>query len=152
MTPLPPPFTPRTAAEKVRIIEDLWNSREPMRVAQAYTIDCTWRSGVECLSGRAAIELLLARKWTRELDYRVMKELWAFTENRIAARVAYEYHDADDNWFRAHGNESWELNPEGLLCRRAASVNVHRIASVDRLFRWPLGVRPVDYPELSDFD
>jgi hypothetical protein len=147
-----PPFTQGTAIRKVRVIEDNWNSRDPARVARDYTIDCFWRHCVEFLSGRAAIEVFLARKWAKELDYRLIEELWAFTHNRIAARFACEYRDDSGNWFRAYGNEDWEFDPDGLMQRRIASINEHRIAEADRMFSWPLGRRPDDHPELNDFD
>lgn len=147
-----PPFTRETAIQKVRLAEDGWNSRAPVQVALAYTIDSVWRNRAEFLSGRAAIEAFLARKWAKELDYRLVKELWAFTDNRIAVRFAYEYHDDSGTWFRAYGNENWEFDPDGLMRRRIASINEHPIAEPDRMFGWPLGRRPDDHPELSDFD
>ena len=147
-----PPFTRETAIQKVRLAEDGWNSREPVQVALAYTIDSVWRNRAEFLSGRAAIEAFLARKWSKELDYRLIKELWAFTDNRIAVRFAYEYHDDSGTWFRAYGNENWEFDPDGLMRRRIASINEHPIAEPDRMFFWPIGRRPDDQPELSDFD
>jgi nuclear transport factor 2 (NTF2) superfamily protein len=147
-----PPFTLETAIEKIRVIEDNWNSREPARVALCYTIDCFWRNRVEFLSGRAAIEAFLARKWAKELDYRLIKELWAFTDNRIAAQLAYEYCDDSGSWFRAYGNENWEFDPDGLMRRCIASINEHPIAEADRMFLWPLGRRPDNHPELSHFD
>jgi uncharacterized protein len=153
MTRLPiPPFTRETAIQKIRLAEDGWNSREPAQVALAYTIDSVWRNRAEFQSGRAAIEAFLARKWAKELDYRLVKELWAFTDNRIAVRFAYECHDDSGNWFRAYGNENWEFDPDGLMRRRIASINEHPIAEPDRMFFWPLGRRPDDHPELSDFD
>jgi nuclear transport factor 2 (NTF2) superfamily protein len=147
-----PPFTRETAIQKVRLAEDSWNSREPARVALGYTINSFWRNRTEFLSGRAAIEAFLARKWAKELDYRLVKELWAFSDNRIAVRFAYEYHDAGGNWFRAYGNENCEFDPDGLMRRRLASINEHPIAETDRAFSWPIGRRPDDHPELSDFD
>ena len=147
-----PPFTRETAIQKVRLAEDGWNSREPVQVALAYTIDSVWRNRAEFLSGRAAIEAFLARKWAKELDYRLVKELWAFTDNRIAVRFAYEYHDDSGTWFRAYGNENWEFDPDGLMRRRIASINEHPIAEPDRMFFWPIGRRPDDQPELSDYD
>ena len=147
-----PPFTRETAIQKVRLAEDGWNSREPVQVALAYTIDSVWRNRAEFLSGRAAIEAFLARKWAKELDYRLVKELWAFTDNRIAVRFAYEYHDDSGTWFRAYGNENWEFDPDGLMRRRIASINEHPIPEPDRMFSWPIGRRPDDHPELSDFD
>ena len=147
-----PPFTRETAIQKVRLAEDGWNSREPVQVALAYTIDSVWRNRAEFLSGRAAIEAFLARKWAKELDYRLVKELWAFTDNRIAVRFAYEYHDDSGTWFRAYGNENWEFDPDGLMRRRIASINEHPIPEPDRMFFWPIGRRPDDQPELSDYD
>jgi hypothetical protein len=147
-----PPFTRETAIQKVRLAEDGWNSREPVQVALAYTIDSVWRNRAEFLSGRAAIEAFLTRKWAKELDYRLVKELWAFTDNRIAVRFAYEYHDDSGSWFRAYGNENWEFDPDGLMRRRIASINEHPITESDRMFFWPIGRRPDDHPELSDFD
>jgi uncharacterized protein len=147
-----PPFTPESAIQKVRLAEDSWNSRDPALVALAYTIDSVWRNRTEFLSGRAAIEAFLARKWAKELDYRLVKELWALTENRIAVRFAYEYHDERGDWFRAYGNENWEFDPDGLMRRRLASINEHPIAGIDRAFLWPIGRRPDGHPELSDFD
>jgi uncharacterized protein len=147
-----PPFTLESAIHRVRLAEDSWNSREPALVALSCTTDSEWRSRAEFLSGRAAIEAFLTRKWTKELDYRLVQELWAFTGNRIAVRFAYEYRDWRGNWFRAYGNESWEFDPDGLMCRRLASVNEHPIDDTDRAFFWPTGRRPDDHPELSDFD
>ena len=147
-----PPFTRASAVEKVRIAEDNWNTRDPARVATAYTIDSIWRNRAEFLTGRAAIEAFLTRKWAKELDYRLIKELWAFTDNRIAVRFAYEYHDDSGTWFRAYGNENWEFDADGLMRRRIASINEHPIAENCRTFTWPLGHRPDGHPELSDFD
>ena len=144
-----PPFTEASAIEKVRLAEDGWNSRDPARVALAYTPDSQWRNRAEFLSGRDAIEAFLARKWARELDYRLVKELWAFTGNRIAVRFAYEYHDDSGTWFRAYGNENWEFDADGLMARRVASINEHPIAEADRCFHWPLGRRPDGHPGLS---
>lgn len=145
-----PPFSLETAREKVRLAEDGWNSRDPARVALAYTEDTVWRNRVEFPKGRAEAEVFLARKWAKELDYRLIKELWAFAENRIAVRYAYEYHDDSGNWFRAYGNENWEFAADGLMQRRYASINEHPIAEADRKFHWPLGRRPDDHPGLSD--
>lgn len=145
-----PPFTADTAAQKARLAEDAWNSRDPARVAQAYTVDSRWRNRSEFFSGREAIEAFLVRKWQRELDYRLIKEVWAFTENRIAVRFAYESHDADGNWFRSHGNEQWEFDEHGLMRRREASINDVRINESDRKFHWPLGRRPDDHPGLTE--
>ena len=145
-----PPFTEASAITKVRLAEDAWNTRDPVRVALAYTIDSHWRNRAEFLSGRTAIESFLARKWTRELDYRLIKELWICAGNRIAVRFAYEFHDDSGNWFRAYGNENWEFDAEGLMARRIASINEHPIAEDERKFHWPLGRRPDDHPGLSD--
>ena len=145
-----PPFTLETAAQKARMAEDAWNTRDPARVALAYTTDSRWRNRAEFLQGRDAIQAFLTRKWSRELDYRLIKELWAFTGNRIAVRFAYEWHDAAGNWFRSHGNEQWEFTPQGLMQRREASINDTPIAEADRLFRWQLGPRPEDHPGLTE--
>ncbi len=145
-----PPFTEPTAIQKVRLAEDGWNSRDPARVAQAYTPDSQWRNRAEFIHGRAAIEAFLQRKWSRELDYRLTKQLWTFGGNRIAVRFAYEYHDDSGNWFRAYGNENWEFDADGLMQRRLASINEHPISEAERRFRWPLGRRPDDAPELDD--
>ena len=146
-----PPFTEATAIEKVRLAEDGWNSRDPAKVALAYTPDSHWRNRAEFLTGRDAIVAFLTRKWTRELDYRLIKELWTFAGNRIAVRFAYEYHDDSSNWFRAYGNENWEFDADGLMRRRIASINEQPIPEEDRKFRWPLGRRPDDHPGLSDY-
>jgi nuclear transport factor 2 (NTF2) superfamily protein len=146
-----PPFTESTAIDKVRLAEDGWNSRDPAKVASAYTPDSQWRNRAEFLNGRAAIEAFLTRKWTRELDYRLIKELWTFASNRIAVRFAYEYNDDSGNWFRAYGNENWEFDADGLMRRRLASINEQPIAEQDRKFHWPLGRRPDGHPGLSDF-
>jgi nuclear transport factor 2 (NTF2) superfamily protein len=145
-----PPFTLQTAIEKARKAEDAWNSRDPARVALAYTADSRWRNRSEFFSGRPAIIEFLTRKWAKEQDYRLIKEVWAFTGNRIAVRFAYEWHDAAGNWFRSHGNEQWEFDPQGLMQRREASINDVPIAEADRLFRWPLGPRPADHPGLTE--
>ena len=145
-----PPFTEETATQKVRMAEDAWNGRDPAKVALAYTPDSTWRNRAEFLNGRAEIEAFLTRKWNRELDYGLIKELWTFGGNRIAVRFAYEYHDDSGNWFRAYGNENWEFDENGLMRRRIASINDLPIAESDRTFRWPLGRRPDDHPSLSD--
>jgi nuclear transport factor 2 (NTF2) superfamily protein len=129
--------------------EDAWNTRDPARVAQAYTVDSRWRNRAEFLQGRAAIEAFLARKWTRERDYRLIKEVWAWQENRIAVRFAYEWHDDEDRWFRSYGNENWEFDADGLMQLRIASINDLPIAETDRKYRWPLGRRPDDHPGLS---
>jgi uncharacterized protein len=146
-----PPFNEATAIEKVRLAEDGWNSRDPAKVALAYTPDSQWRNRAEFFTGRAAIEAFLTRKWTRELDYRLIKELWIFAGNRIAVRFAYEFHDDSNNWFRAYGNENWEFAEDGLMRRRIASINEHPIAEADRKYHWPLGRRPDDHPGLSSF-
>jgi nuclear transport factor 2 (NTF2) superfamily protein len=145
-----PPFTAETAAQKVRGAEDGWNSRDPAKVALAYTADSVWRNRAEFLQGRAAIEAFLTRKWARELEYRLIKELWAFTGNRIAVRFAYEWHDDSGNWFRSYGNENWEFEADGLMRRRIASINDLPIAQADRKYHWPLGRRPDDHPGLSE--
>jgi nuclear transport factor 2 (NTF2) superfamily protein len=145
-----PPFTEATAREKVRLAEDGWNSRDPARVTQAYTPDSQWRNRAEFPRGHAEIEAFLTRKWNRELDYRLIKELWAFGGNRIAVRYAYEYHDDSGQWFRAYGNENWEFDEDGLMARRFASINEHPIDEGERKFRWPLGRRPDNHPGLSD--
>jgi nuclear transport factor 2 (NTF2) superfamily protein len=150
MRPPLPPFTEATAIEKVRLAEDAWNSRDPAKVALAYTIDSGWRNRAEFFSGRADIEAFLTRKWARELDYRLVKELWAFSSNRIAVRFVYEYHDDSGTWFRAHGNENWEFDAKGLMQRRIASINEHPIKETARKLLWPLGRRPDDHPRLSD--
>ena len=145
-----PPFTLETAKEKVQKAEDAWNSCDPDRVALAYTEDSVWRNRADFFSGRPMIREFLKRKWAKELDYRLIKELWAFTDNRIAVRYAYEYHDDSGNWFRAYGNENWEFVEDGLMQRRFASINEHPIREDERKFRWPLGRRPDDHPGLSD--
>jgi nuclear transport factor 2 (NTF2) superfamily protein len=145
-----PPFTTETAIEKVRLAEDGWNSRDPARVAGAYTIDSLWRNRAEFLQGREAITAFLERKWRRELDYRLIKELWAFRDNRIAVRFAYEWHDDSGNWFRSYGNENWEFSHESLMHRRLACINDTPIQEADRRFHWPLGRRPDNHPGLSE--
>jgi len=145
-----PPFTRETATQKVRGAEDAWNSRDPDRVSQVYTEDTVWRNRAEFPTGREAVRGFLTRKWARELDYRLIKELWAFTDNRIAVRFAYECHDAAGQWFRSYGNENWEFNAQGLMQRRFASINDLAIAQADRLFHWPLGRRPDDHPGLGE--
>ena len=145
-----PPFTEDTAAQKVRLAEDAWNNRDPERVALAYTEDSQWRNRAEFITGREEIRAFLERKWTRELDYRLIKELWAYTENRIAVRFAYEFHDDSGQWFRAYGNENWEFDENGLMQRRIASINEHPIAEEERVLRWPLGRRPDDSPSLTE--
>jgi uncharacterized protein len=145
-----PPFTPETAAEKARMAENAWNIREPERVALAYTEDSRWRNRAEFFTGRPAIVTFLERKWARELDYRLIKEVWAHTGNRIAVRFAYEWHDDSGNWFRSHGNEQWEFDEHGLMRRREASINDVPITEPARLYRWPLGPRPADHPGLTE--
>ena len=146
-----PPFTLETAMQKVRFAEDAWNSRDPVRVARAYTIDSVWRHRTEVLQGRVSIEALLAEKWTRERDYRMIKEIWGCRENRIAVRFAYEWRDAAGQWYRSYGNENWEFDEHGLMRRRLASVNDAPIAAEDRKFFWDApGPRPADHPGLSE--
>ncbi len=147
---LVPPFTLATAVAKVRRAEDAWNSRDPARVSLAYTPDSHWRNRAEFLSGRDQIVAFLTRKWARELDYRLIKELWAFDNNRIAVRFAYEWHDDSGNWFRAYGNENWQFDESGLMSHRHASINDLSIQPSDRLFHWPSGPRPDSHPSLSD--
>ena len=147
-----PPFDLASATQKVRLAEDAWNSRDPARVAQAYTVDSRWRNRTEFVEGRVAIEALLTRKWQRELEYRLIKEIWGFRENRIAVRFAYEWRDANGSWFRAYGNENWEFDADGLMRRRIASINDAPLAETDRLFHWPLGRRPDDHPSLSELN
>ena len=145
-----PPFTLETATQKVRMAEDAWNTREPERVAPAYTEDSRWRNRAEIFTGRAEIIAFLRRKWARELDYRLIKEIWAATGNRIAVRFAYEWHDDSGNWYRSYGNENWEFDENGLMRRRIASINDLRITEAERKYHWPLGRRPDDHPGLSD--
>ena len=145
-----PPFTRESAAQKARAAEDAWNSRDPERVSLAYTADSDWRNRSEFFTGREAIVQFLRRKWAKELDYRLIKELWTFASNRIAVRFAYECHDDSGNWFRSYGNENWEFNAEGLMQRRFASINDLPIAEAERKFRWPLGRRPDDHPGLTE--
>lgn len=144
-----PPFSTDTAIHKVRLAEDAWNSRDPDRVALAYTPDSIWRNRAEFIAGREAIAAFLRRKWTRELDYRLIKELWAHREDRIAVRFAYEWHDDSGQWFRSYGNENWQFDPAGLMSRRLASINDLPIAESERLLRWPAGARPQAHPGLS---
>jgi nuclear transport factor 2 (NTF2) superfamily protein len=145
-----PPFCRETAIQKVRMAEDAWNSRDPKRVSLAYTADSQWRNRAEFPRGREEIVGFLTRKWTRELDYRLIKELWAFEGDRIAVRFAYEWRDEADQWFRSYGNENWEFDRRGLMQRRFASINDLPIAESDRKLRWPLGPRPGDHPGLSE--
>ena len=147
-----PPFSAETAAQKVRLAEDAWNGRDPARVALAYTPGSQWRNRAEFITGRADIEAFLTRKWARELDYRLIKEVWTFAEDRIAVRFAYEYHDDSGTWFRAYGNENWQFDADGYMARRIASINEHPISEAERKFRWPLGRRPDDHPGLSELD
>jgi uncharacterized protein len=146
-----PPFTLETAVQKVRLAEDAWNSRDPERVSLAYTIDSRWRNRSEFFVGRQEIVAFLKRKWAKELDYRLIKELWAFRENRIAVRFAYEWHDDSGHWFRSYGNENWEFDQYGLMAVRHASINDLPIHIEDRKYVWPLGRRPDDHPGLSSF-
>jgi nuclear transport factor 2 (NTF2) superfamily protein len=146
-----PPFTRETAVQKVRLAEDAWNSRDPERVSQGYTVDSRWRNRAEFVNGRAEIVAFLTRKWRRELDYRLIKELWAVAGNRIAVRFAYEWHDDSGHWYRSFGNENWEFADDGLMRGRLASINDLPIAESDRKYHWPLGRRPDGPPELSDF-
>lgn len=145
-----PPFTRETAIQKIRLAEDAWNSRDPERVSLAYTPDSLWRNRAEFAGGRAEIVALLQRKWARELDYRLIKELWAFAGNRIAVRFAYEWHDDAGNWYRSYGNENWEFDANGLMARRHASINDLPIRESDRKYHWLLGRRPDDHPGLSE--
>lgn len=145
-----PPFTAETAAQKVRMAEDGWNNRDPKRVALAYTPDSIWRNRSEFTRGREEIEAFLTRKWARENEYRLIKELWAFTDNHIAVRFAYEWHDEVGKWFRSYGNENWEFDENGLMQKRFASINDLPIKESERLFHWPQGRRPDDHPSLSD--
>ena len=145
-----PPFTPETAAQKARLAEDAWNSRDPEKVSQAYTPDSQWRNRVDFIHGRAEIIAFLTAKWAREQEYRLIKEVWGFRENRMAVRFAYEWHDAGGQWFRSYGNELWEFDEAGLMCRRIASINDLAITPDDRLFHWPQGRRPDDHPGRSD--
>lgn len=145
-----PPFTQETASQKVRMAEDAWNTRDPERVALAYTLDSVWRNRAEFLSGREAIVQFLQRKWARELDYRLIKELWAFDNTRIAVRFAYEWRDGVGNWYRSYGNENWEFDKNGLMQKRIASINDLSIDEKDRKYHWPSGRRPDAHDELSE--
>lgn len=145
-----PPFTEDTAKHKVRLAEDAWNGRDPAKVALAYSPDSRWRNRAQFLQGREAIEAFLALKWQRELDYRLIKELWAFRDNRIAVRFAYEWHDDSGQWYRSYGNENWEFDENGLMRLRIASINDAQIREADRKYFWPQGRRPDDHPELSE--
>ena len=146
-----PPFTRETAVAKVKMAEDAWNSRDPHRVSLAYTEDSRWRNRVEFIHGRAEIVAFLTRKWNKELDYRLIKEMWTFGENRIAVRFAYEWHDDGNNWYRSYGNENWEFGEDGLMRLRLASINDLPISESRRKYHWPLGCRPDNHPGLSDF-
>lgn len=150
MKPPLPPFTHESAVQKVRMAEDAWNSRDPDRVVGVYTDDTVWRNRAEFPVGREQVHGFLVRKWARELDYRLIKELWAFSDHRIAVRFAYEWHDDSGHWYRSYGNENWEFTAEGLMRRRFASINDLPIATSARLFFWPLGRRPDEHPSLSD--
>ncbi len=145
-----PPFDTESAAQKVRLAEDVWNTRDPERVSLAYTADSIWRNRSEFLVGREAIVCFLRRKWEKELDYRLIKELWAFHGTRIAVRFAYEWHDDSENWFRSYGNENWEFADNGLMRRRIASINDLPITATERKYHWPLGMRPDSHPSLSE--
>jgi uncharacterized protein len=152
MTPRPPvpPFTRESATQKVRLAEDSWNSRDPEKVAQGYTMDSHWRNRAEFPNGRVEIVAFLTRKWAKELDYRLIKELWAFTENRIAVRFAYEWHDDSGNWYRSYGNENWQYNEDGYMLWRFACINDLPMQESNRKYHWPLGRRPDEHPGLSD--
>lgn len=146
-----PPFNLESAIQKVRAAENAWNSRDPVKVSLAYTPDTYWRNRSEFLTGREEVQAFLTRKWSNELDYRLIKELWAYDTHRIGVRFCYEYRDKNDNWFRAYGNENWEFNENGYMAKRFASINDVSIHDEDRKFLWePLGIRPDDYPTLSD--
>ena len=145
-----PPFTLESATQKVRMAEDAWNTRDPGRVVLAYTEDSRWRNRAEFIEGRTAIEAFLVRKWSRELDYRLIKEIWACRDNRIAVRFAYEWHDDRGRWYRSYGNENWEFDAQGLMGLRLASINDLPIAESERRYFWPLGRRPDDHPSLSE--
>lgn len=144
-----PPFDAEMATQKVRLAEDAWNTRDPKRVSLAYTPDSVWRNRAEFFAGREAIQQFLTRKWAKELDYRLIKELWTCQGNRIAVRFAYEWHDDSGNWFRSYGNENWEFDDQGFMRRRIASINDHPIPASERKYHWPLGRRPDDHPGLS---
>jgi len=147
-----PPFDEETATQKVRLAEDAWNTRNPDVVVQAYSEGSIWRNRAEFITGHSEIHGFLARKWAHEHDYRLIKELWAVAETRIAVRFAYEWHDDEGNWTRSFGNENWQFAPDGRMCRRIASINDLRISTTDRLFHWPLGCRPDDHPGLTDLN
>ena len=145
-----PAFTKESAIKKIRIAEDAWNNKNPEKIATAYSLDSQWRNRDQFVQGRAEIIGFLAGKWDKELDYRLIKELWAYQDNRIGVRYVYEWHDKDGNWFRSHGNENWEFNEKGLMTERHASINDVAIKESERKFHWPLGPRPDDHPELSE--
>ena len=147
-----PPFTPETAAQKVRMAEDAWNTRDPDKVVLVYTEDTRWRNRAEFPVGREQVRQFLQRKWAKELDYRLIKELWACADNRIAVRFAYEWHDDSNHWYRSYGNENWEFNAQGFMQRRYASINDLPIAEHERKFHWPLGRRPEAHPGLTELD
>ncbi|MDT8311296.1 MAG: nuclear transport factor 2 family protein [Methylophaga sp.] len=147
-----PPFNNETASQKVRLAEDAWNSRDPERVSMAYTTDSQWRNRSEFISGRDEIVTFLQRKWQKEMNYKLVKELWITDGNRIAVRFAYEWHDEAGNWFRSYGNENWEFTEQGLMKRRIASINDLPIKASERKFHWPLGRRPDDHPGLSEME
>ena len=146
-----PPFSKESAIQKIRMAEDAWNTRDPEKVSLVYTVDTIWRNRSEFPKGREQVKEFLCRKWAKELNYRLIKELWAFTDNRIAVRFAYECHDDSGNWSRSFGNENWEFNENGFMMRRFGSINDLPIKELDRKFFWPLGRRPDDHPGLSDF-
>ncbi|HXE15325.1 MAG TPA: nuclear transport factor 2 family protein [Bryobacteraceae bacterium] len=148
--PIVPPFTRESAIQKIRAAEDAWNSRDPERVSLAYSVDSRWRNRSEFINGRKEIIEFLIRKWNKELDYRLAKELWVSEGSRIAVRFAYEWHDDSGQWFRSYGNENWEFNEEGIMTRRHASINDLPIKEAERLYRWPAGPRPGDHPGLSE--
>jgi nuclear transport factor 2 (NTF2) superfamily protein len=152
MRPPLPPFSDDSATEKVRLAENAWNSKEPVTVANAYTFDCEWRNRAEFVTGRAQIVSFLTRKWNRELDYKLVKELWAYKENRIAVRFAYEYRNDSNQWFRAYGNENWQFNAEGLMEKRIASINEHPISADSRRLIWEGATRPDDFPNLTELE
>ena len=147
-----PPFDLDGAKQKARMAEDAWNSRDPTKVSLAYTVDSVWRNRFEFLQGRDVIVQFLTRKWAKELDYRLIKELWVYSNRRIAVRFAYEWHDDSENWYRSYGNENWEFADNGLMQRRIASINDLQITPTDRKYHWPLGRRPDDHPSLSELD
>lgn len=146
-----PPFTAETAAEKVRLAENAWNSKDPQRVSLVYSPDTHWRNRSEQVNGREQVVAFLQRKWNKELDYRLIKQLWAYTGNKIAVRFAYEWHDDSGNWYRSYGNENWEFDPQGLMVNRYACINDQPIREQDRCFFWSGGQRPEDHPELDSF-